>query len=88
MGGPLFDETEVVVCCHNLGGIGNAESPFKIITLTYYDGPTPGIAQCQSCSAEYSFMMADWDDYQEVRIHAFAPLPTGSYFFKGGIHEV
>jgi hypothetical protein len=71
--------TEHLVCCQNLGGAGNAESPFKMITLAYYDGPTAGIAQCQCCPAEYRFMMVDWDDDQDVRIHAFAPLPAGSF---------
>jgi len=71
--------SEYLVCCQNLRGIGYIESPFKVITSAYYDGPTSGIAQCQSCSAEYSFVMVDWDDNQDVRIHAFAPLPSGSF---------
>lgn len=66
------------ICCQNLKDVRNVDSPFKIETIGYYDGPTSGIAQCKACSAEYRFMMVDWDGLQDVRIYAFAPLPIGS----------
>lgn len=55
------------------------ESLFSIVVLNYYDGPTSGVIQCDSCLATYKFTMIDWDDYQNVRVHAFAPLPSESF---------
>ena len=67
------------ICCRRLPEFHNVESPFFIVALRYYDGPTSGIVQCQTCSAEFNFMMLDWDDYQDIRIHALAPLPSGAF---------
>jgi hypothetical protein len=54
-------------------------SPFaKVISLGFYDGPTSGVLQCETCSANHKFDMLDWDEQQEVRIFRLAQLPSGS----------
>lgn len=51
----------------------------KLIMTDYYDGPTAGLLKCELCGRVYKFLMVDWDDRQEVRIHALTPMPTESF---------
>jgi hypothetical protein len=70
---------EASLCCQKEKETADLESLFLTVALNYYDGPTSGVMQCRSCSAAYRFMMIDWDDYQDVRIHGFAPLSSKSF---------
>jgi hypothetical protein len=65
--------------CKNLQSDTAVESMFLVIVLDFYDGPTSGVMQCKTCANVYRFMMVDWDDDHNVRIHALAPLPPGSF---------
>jgi hypothetical protein len=47
--------------------------------LDYYDGPTAGLMKCEMCSRVYKFMMVDWDDDQEIRVHALAPISPDAF---------
>jgi hypothetical protein len=70
---------EDLICCHKYQDRGDVEARFFTVVLNFYDGPTSGVMRCRSCSAAYRFTMIDWDDNQDVRIHAFAPLPSNSF---------
>lgn len=49
--------------------------PFgRTIITDFYDGPTEGFTECSECGAVYAFRKVDWDDSQDVRVFAFAPL--------------
>lgn len=66
-----------LICCQKFAEAGSNRSALKMITVGYYDGPTSGLVECEVCSRVYKFAMVDWDDRQEVRIHALAPIsPT------------
>jgi hypothetical protein len=68
-----------VPCCRRPATLTNARSPFsKVLALGFYDGPTSGLLQCETCSAVYYFDMLDWDDDHEVRVFRLAPLPPNS----------
>jgi hypothetical protein len=69
-----------MVCCQNPEALSNADSPFtKIIALDFYDGPTGGILQCETCHTVYQFDMLDWDDHHQVRIFRLRVLPESSW---------
>ena len=70
---------ESVVCCQSFVDIVSKSSALKMIMLDYYDGPTSGLIKCEVCCRVYKFGMVDWDDDQEIRIHAFAPMPPDSF---------
>ena len=67
------------VCCRQFANPGTKESALSIIILDYYDGPTAGLMKCELCNRVYKFTMVDWDDRQEVRIHALAPISPDAY---------
>lgn len=68
-----------LICCQQPQTLTHGKSPFsKIIALGFYDGPTSGILQCDTCLNNYKFEMIDWDDNQEVRIFRLASLPEDS----------
>lgn len=62
-------------CCKQLSD-GTLESlPFeRVLATSYHDGPTDGFTECAYCHQAYSFQKIDWDDLQDLRIFAFAPL--------------
>jgi hypothetical protein len=68
------------VCCQNLEALSNSDSPFtKIIASDFYDGPTGGILQCETCQTVYQFDMLDWDDHHQVRVFRLRVLPESSW---------
>lgn len=68
-----------VPCCRDPGTLTAVKSPFtKILALDFYDGPTGGLLQCETCGAVYRFDMLDWDDNHEIRIFRLASLPADS----------
>lgn len=70
---------EAVVCCQQFADPGTNRSALAIIMLEYYDGPTAGLMKCEVCNRVYKFVMVDWDDRQEIRIHALAPISSDSF---------
>lgn len=72
--------TECLVCHRELPPVTELKSPFsKLIALGYYDGPTSGLVQCDTCSAVYRFEMLDWDEDEDVRIFSLSPLPAEAF---------
>ena len=67
------------VCCQQFANPGTKKSALSIIMLDYYDGPTAGLMKCQICNRVYRFTMVDWDDHQEIRIHALAAISPDAY---------
>lgn len=67
------------VCCRELEAVGRQRLSVQMIMTDYYDGPTAGVFKCDLCDQAYRFFMVDWDDQQEVRIHALSPLPKESF---------
>jgi hypothetical protein len=67
------------VCCQQFLTPGIKKLSLKIIVTDYYDGPTAGLFKCEPCGRVYKFSMVDWDDKQEVRIHALTPMATDSF---------
>lgn len=65
--------------CRHLETGARAGPIYSIIALDYYDGPTSGVIRCQVCSAEFKFMMLDWDDHQGNRVYSLEPLPLHSF---------
>jgi hypothetical protein len=66
-------------CCQNPQGLIDVDSPFsKIIALDFYDGPTAGVLQCETCQAEYKFDMLDWNEEHDLRVMRLSLLPPGS----------
>ena len=66
-------------CCQNPQGLIDADSPFsKIIALGFYDGPTAGVLQCETCQATYKFDMLDWNDEHDLRVMRLSLLPPGT----------
>ena len=65
-------------CCRLLRNGIASRLPFdRVLATGYYDGPTEGFTQCAVCQTSYSFRILDWDDEQDWRVLAFAPLkPT------------
>ena len=66
-------------CCQHIEKSAEAGSTYSIVALDYYDGPTSGVLQCLVCSADYKFMMLDWDDHQGDRVYSLQPLPQHSF---------
>jgi hypothetical protein len=66
------------ICCRHLIGIRRQQkSPFaRIIATGFYDGPTGGLIECDSCKTVYSFGKLDWDDQQDMRVFSLAPVPA------------
>lgn len=63
-------------CCKLLTGEPDERLPFeRAIATGYYDGPTEGFTECSQCGQAYSFRKLDWDELQDVRVFAFAPIP-------------
>ena len=67
------------VCCQQFANPGNPKSALSIIMLDYYDGPTAGLMKCELCNGVYKFTMVDWNDHQEMRIHALASISPDAY---------
>lgn len=68
------------LCCQQLGNHRQVRSPFrKLIVLGFYDGATSGLTECQACTRGYRFELVTWDDQQDVRIFALAPLTPGIF---------
>ena len=67
------------VCCRQLDALGRQRVSLRMIVTDYYDGPTAGVFKCDLCDRAFRFFMVDWDDRQEVRIHALFPLPEESF---------
>ena len=66
-----------MMCCKLLLRGQFEALPFRrVIATGFYDGPTDGFTECSQCGQAYSFRMPDWDDSQEMRVFAFAPIPT------------
>ena len=62
-------------CCKLLVDGAMESLPFgRTIGTGFYDGPIEGFTECSACKQAYSFRTLDWDDLQDVRITAFAPL--------------
>jgi hypothetical protein len=71
--------TKSSICCKDIERLRGVKSPFsKMIALGFYDGPTSGIVECESCFAAYKFTMIDWDNRQEIRVFSLASLPAQS----------
>ena len=64
-------------CCRfMIGTLRKVPSPFsKLVMLGYYDGPTDGLIECATCATTYAFRKIDWDDGQNLRVFALAPIP-------------
>jgi hypothetical protein len=63
-----------------LGSQGEATSPFnQIISSSYYDGTTAGIAKCGVCFREYIYELLSWDSGQDLRIFGLWEVPKGSF---------
>ena len=67
------------VCCRHLKAPDCQRLSVQMIMTDYYDGPTAGVFKCDLCDRAYRFFMIDWDDHQEVRIHALSALPKESF---------
>jgi hypothetical protein len=62
-------------CCKFLVDGSYERLPFeRAIATGYYDGPTDGFTICSQCGQAYSFRKLDWDELQDVRVFAFAPI--------------
>lgn len=62
-------------CCQSLIDGQLEQLPFeKALAVGYYDGPTDGFTVCSQCGRAYSFRKLDWDELQDTRVFAFAPL--------------
>lgn len=71
---------EGLICCQSIKeGEAVGASPFLMIALDYYDGPVSGFAKCLRCSAEYQFIMLDWEQYRAPRIYALVQLHAQSF---------
>jgi hypothetical protein len=46
----------------------------KVVSLDWYDGITSGLAMCSQFSLAFKFDLLAWDESQERRVFAFAPL--------------
>jgi len=68
------------ICCRATDELIGRPSPFqKIVAFGYYDGPTSGVLQCADCGSAYVFEMLQWDEDQDVRVFALAPLSTATF---------
>ena len=65
--------------CQHIEKGAEVRSTYSIVALDYYDGPTSGVMLCHICSAEYKFMMLDWDDNQGNRVYSLEPLAPHSF---------
>lgn len=50
-----------------------------MIALDFYDGPVSGVMRDLGTNRAWKFTMIDWDDRQEVRVFATAPLPEEAF---------
>lgn len=67
-------------CCQNPAELRNVRSPFsRIIALGFYDGPTSGVLQCETCQTAYRFDLLDWNDDHDVRVFRLAALPPQAF---------
>lgn len=49
--------------------------PFtKVLSLSWYDGTTAGLAQCSQCSRVFRYDLVDWDSEQERRVFVLSPI--------------
>jgi hypothetical protein len=47
----------------------NVPSPFsRLVATGFYDGPTSGYTECETCRSLYQFTMLEWDAGQDVRV--------------------
>ena len=51
----------------------------RMIAFGFYDGPVSGVLYDLGTSLAWRFTMIDWDDRQEVRVFAMAPLPDDAF---------
>lgn len=69
-----------MVCCQNLPKTREALSPFqKVISASYYDGTTSGVAYCANCHREFFYKLFSWDDAQNVRIFGLYSVRQGTF---------
>ena len=62
-------------CCRVLADAAGEDLPFgRTLATGYYDGPVEGFTECRTCGRAYSFRKLDWDDRQDLRVFALAPL--------------
>ena len=55
-----------IPCCQDPHTLRNGPSPFfKIVALGFYDGPTSGVLQCQTCQAVFKFAVRKQADVCE-----------------------
>lgn len=76
--------SDATICCRQLPSYRDIRTPFhRIIGFGLYDGLTSGVAECQTCRTTYRFDMVDVTtdsgEWQDVRVFALAPLPSGSF---------
>lgn len=66
-----------MTCCQKLIDGHNQQLPFiRTLALGYHDGPIEGLTACSQCGQAWSFRKLDWDDSQNMRVFAFAPLTS------------
>src|SRR6266404_64464 len=51
----------------------------RMIAFDFYDGPVSGVMNDLDTNRAWRFTMIDWDDRQEVRVFAMAPLPKDAF---------
>ena len=51
----------------------------RMIAFDFYDGPVSGVMHDLGSNRAWKFMMIDWDDRQELRVFAMAPLPEDAF---------
>jgi len=51
----------------------------RMIAFHFYDGPVSGVMHDFGTNRAWRFTMIDWDDSQEVRVFAMAPLPEDAF---------
>jgi hypothetical protein len=71
--------TSNIFCCRELPVTSAVPSPFgRLICLGYYDGPTGGVAECETCLATYLFDLVAWSPEQDVRIFSLTEERVGT----------
>jgi hypothetical protein len=74
-----------MTCCQQLDGA--SDSPFELLTLGFYDGPTAGLVRCRVCALAYHFEMLTWDRHREVRIYGLTPIHEVDFMRVGKLIE-
>ena len=73
-------QAKELTCCEHLPKTSPVRSPFsKIISMSFYDGTTSGIAQCSRCLRSYKYDLVAWDSGQDLRVYSLAVLPARSF---------